>query len=75
MTDYHVFARGCTGEARTVAPHANAPSPTNQSIFSPRKKKKIYHGWVANQDALFFSLLRLPMRGMQIFRRTWKTSS
>lgn len=40
MTDYHVFARGCTGEARTVAPHANAPSPTNQSIFSPRKKKK-----------------------------------
>lgn len=33
------------------------------------------HGWVANQDALFISLLILCMRGMQIFRRTWKTSS
>lgn len=71
VTDCHVFARACPGEAGTAVPHANAP----QSDKPIKVLVENDHGWVANQDALFFSLLILCMRGMQIFRRTWKTSS
>lgn len=37
VTDYHVFARGCTGKAGTAAPHAKC-TQVQQTNQSPGKK-------------------------------------
>lgn len=62
VTDYHVFARGCTRKAGTGAPHAKR-TQSDKPIRVPVKND---HGWAANQDAPLFSLFTLCMRGMQI---------